>query len=120
MDERRVDDIREDVRELKNEMHQGFNNLEQRFTAAAGVIRSKADARNNEHEEEFKEIRCLIKEIDEKHDQKYDTLATTFTEKFNKLDKKLLNLFLIGNVIGIAVGSTITMIAQTLIRKLLS
>lgn len=123
--DKRVDDLREDVQELRREMHEGFKSLEAKIKSSGDEISSTSKSQVKRNDKEIDEIRCLLREqeekmlgIDRKHDEKYKALYELFIEKFNKLDKKLFNLFLIGNGIGIAVGSIATMLIQAIIKNM--
>lgn len=124
-EDKRVDDLREDLQELRKEMHIGFESLERRLTESSSQLARDNKSRIIDKDKDIDEIRCLLKEhegkinrIDDKHNKKYNELYNLFVSKFNQLDKKLLNLFLIGNVIGMGVGSVITLILQTVIRNM--
>lgn len=126
MDEKRVDDLRQDLQELKREMHEGFNSLERRFNLSSDELKNSTQAIETKKDEEIKEIKRLLEdnarritEVDRRHSTRYTELYNLFTAKFNKLDRRLMNLFLAGNIIGMLIGSVVTVVVQIIIKTYL-
>lgn len=123
-EDKRVDDLREDLQELRREMHAGFDQIESRIASSNEIVieRNRTSQRFSDTqmsylsdtvEKKFKEVDCKIDE----HDKDIKYIKTSLTQKFNELDKRLFKLFFIGNAVGIAVGSVTTMIVQAIIKS---
>lgn len=123
-DDKRVDDLREDVQELRREMHSGFASLEEKIKDSRIDLTKQNVSSHKNRDEEIEKIHCLIKDqddkitlIDKKHTDNYNNLHDLFSGKFNELDKKLFKLFFVGNIIGMAAGSLITLALQVIVRQ---
>src|SRR6056297_2532698 len=99
-DDKRVDDLREDLQELRREMHEGFNQLESRSKDANSNLIDKnkttRDAANMklDHfmasiDKELNDVNCKLDE----HDNEIVKIKSSLVDRFNELDKKLFKLF---------------------------
>lgn len=124
-EEKRLDDLRSDVNMLRKEVSEGLRSLEDKIDKSrqSAINRSQREINHSNREIEeihliLKDHKCKIEDIDAKVDKNYSFLNEKVDIKFNKLDKKLFNLFLIGNGIGIAVGTVATMVIQAMIERM--
>lgn len=124
-EDKRVDDLREDLQELRREMHAGFSSLESKVKESNVDLTAQNKEVNKSQDNDIEKIRRVLKnhekimkEIDTKHSDKYNALYDLFTRKINSLDQRLFKLFFVGNIIGMAVGSIVTMIIQVIARNI--
>lgn len=106
-DSKRIDDIRQDIRDLRTYLDANFSLMEKKMDDRVSQTK-KTTAQN------ILEIRRNV----QKNKKEIDLINERFEMRFNKLDKKLFKLFLVGNGVGMILGSIFTLIFQWIIASL--
>lgn len=104
---KRLDDVREDVAELRKSMQERFNQIETKLDM--NLVRGL--------EKESKERNKIWAKLDDQEETLNDLTAES-TARWNDLDKRLFKLFLIGNGVGMVLGSFFTLLVQSLADKI--
>ena len=123
-DEKRVDDLRQDVQELRREMHASFEQLNERIKDSDLGYQRQSQNKQRYSDKQLENLAVAVEKRFENFDCKLKdqeseirVIKESLVVKFNELDKKLFRLFFVGNAVGIAVGSVVTMIIQAIIRN---
>lgn len=107
---KRLNDMREDLQQLRKDINRGLVRIENQIKSQDTEARRNQESLRISCRERRESLSTRISAVE----TYIHAIEKKFNQKWNDLDKKLFKLFIVGNGVGIILGSIFTLLFQWL------